>query len=359
MIRRELQPHIAPALLDWWQAHGRKDLPWQSNPTPYRVWVSEIMLQQTQVTTVARYYDRFMASFADVSVLAEASQDRVLHLWSGLGYYARARNLHSAAGIVRDRFHGKMPTDFDSLMSLPGIGRSTAGAILALATNQSFPILDGNARRVLARTFGIQGWPGVSAVSSELWRIAEDCTPVEKPARYTQAIMDLGASVCTRRNPECTICPLQQVCVASQENTVHEIPAARPKRHRPSRAVVLAVVVRKDGAVLLEKRPPSGVWGGLWAFPEMDSLDAVDGWCQHKVGFPPTKIVVHEDVSHGFTHFKLNMTPVEIRVEQSAARMSDETLDGDRWLWYNLHRPTQIGLAAPVSRLLHTFGEFK
>ncbi|MDH3431806.1 MAG: A/G-specific adenine glycosylase, partial [Gammaproteobacteria bacterium] len=213
------------ALLDWWEDNGRKDLPWQRNPTPYRVWVSEIMLQQTQVSTVMGYFDRFMSAFPDVQALAQAEQDRVLHLWSGLGYYARARNMQRAAREICERFGGALPADIDALESLPGIGRSTAGAILALAMDQRQPILDGNARRVLARVFGVSGWPGDTAVNRELWLLAEACTPAHRAAHYTQAIMDLGASVCTRRNAHCTACPLSPQCIAQRRDVVDQIPA--------------------------------------------------------------------------------------------------------------------------------------
>ncbi len=192
---------VAPELLAWWHVNGRKDFAWQQNPTRYRVWISEVMLQQTQVTTVVPYYQRFIAEFPTVRDLAAADPDRVLHVWSGLGYYARARNLHKAAGLISAKFDGELPGDIDALQSLPGIGRSTAGAILALADDRRHPILDGNAKRVYARFFAIAGWPGQGAVLKKLWALAEACTPATGAAIYTQAIMDLGATVCLRRNP--------------------------------------------------------------------------------------------------------------------------------------------------------------
>jgi A/G-specific adenine glycosylase len=344
---------VAPALLDWWEGDGRKDLPWQQNPTPYRIWVSEIMLQQTQVGTVIGYYDRFMETFPDVQALARAELDSVLHLWSGLGYYARARNMHRAAGEIIERFNGELPSDFDALESLPGIGRSTAGAILALSADQRHPILDGNARRVLARLFGVAGWPGNTKVNRELWRLADACTPAHRVANYTQAIMDLGASVCTRRKAKCTVCPFNQFCIANQRDTVDQIPAPRPKRDRPQREVVLVMVVREDGAVLLEKRPSSGIWGGLWGFPETIEVDEVPAWCLAQVGIAPGQTKVRSLVRHGFTHFDLAITPVEVHIATPPVRV----MEGDRWLWYNLNQPPAVGLAAPVTRLLATIAE--
>ena len=347
MIDEPFATEIAPALLQWWDVHGRKDLPWQYDPSPYRVWVSEIMLQQTQVATVENYFDRFMKSFSTVSELANADTDRVLHLWSGLGYYARARNLHRAAGIIRDQFDGQLPTDIDALRSLPGIGRSTAGAILALAGDQSQPILDGNVRRVLARLFLVQGWPGSTAVSRELWQISEACTPAKRAGNYTQAIMDLGASICTRKSPNCADCPLSIRCAARRMAIVEQIPAPRPKRDRPRREVVFVMVLR-DGDVLLQKRPDSGVWGGLWCFPETDAVNNVSEWCENRVGISPDRIKVRPKIQHAFTHFDLSMTPVEAHIQRPPGRVSEE----GQWLWFDPDRPAEIGLAAPVARLL-------
>lgn len=344
---------VAPALLDWWSANGRKDLPWQKNPTRYRVWVSEVMLQQTQVSTVERYYDRFMKSFPTVNDLASAEPDRVLHLWSGLGYYARARNLHKAARIVADSHDGELPDDPESLQSLPGIGRSTAGAILALAENQRQPILDGNAKRVLARVFGVNGWPGQSAVQKRLWSLAEDCTPAKDAAGYTQSIMDLGATVCLRRNPECRSCPLAGRCSALANGAIDSIPGQRPKREKPQRATVVVMAIRDDGAILLQRRPDSGIWGGLWSLPEIDAIERVPEWCQKTVGHAPIDMQVRAVVRHSFTHFDLDMTPVETRFAKTDARL----MDGDAWLWYNRNEPAVVGLAAPVARLLERIGE--
>lgn len=344
---------IAPRLLAWWRAHGRKDLPWQQDPSPYRVWVSEIMLQQTQVATVVPYYQRFLESFPDVRSLAAASQDSVLHHWSGLGYYARARNLHRAARRVVAEHGGRMPEDFDALLALPGIGRSTAGAILALSRGRRFAILDGNAKRVLARYFGVEGWPGRSAVARELWRLAEACTPGSNVAQYTQAIMDLGAGICRRGRPDCTACPLSADCSARASGRQLEIPARAPRRHRPRRAVHALMVARADGAVLLERRPSEGLWGGLWGLPEAEDLDGVLAWCERHTGCRPGSVEHRAPVMHAFTHFDLDIHPVLVRIAEPDTRL----MEAGNSLWYKLDGSAEVGLSAPVARLLASLGE--
>jgi A/G-specific adenine glycosylase len=339
---------LSDALLAWWDRHGRRDLPWQKNPTPYRVWVSEIMLQQTQVATIERYYERFIAAFPDIGALADAPADRVLHYWSGLGYYARARNLHRAARIVRDDHGGELPAQFDSLAALPGIGRSTAGAILALAHGQRYPILDGNAKRVLSRLFRVETPPGAPATLRRLWTLAESCTPHERIAQYTQAIMDLGATLCTRRRPACGLCPLASRCEAYRAGLAESLPAARARRDRPQRDSIVMIVLSDPQTVLLEKRPELGIWGGLWGLPELSNVDEAGGWCAQHFGFAPVHIRVRPVLRHGFTHFDLDMTPLEVQLPAAPARL----MDGNRWLWYNVRQPAQVGLAAPVSRLL-------
>ncbi|HET8551115.1 MAG TPA: A/G-specific adenine glycosylase, partial [Gammaproteobacteria bacterium] len=259
---------FAPRLLAWFASHGRHALPWQREPTPYRVWVSEIMLQQTQVATVIPYFKRFMARFPDLATLAAAPLDDVLALWSGLGYYARARNLHRAAQSAVAEYGGELPASLDELMAFPGIGRSTAGAILSLSRGQRHPILDGNVKRVLARFHAIAGWPGDKRVADRLWEFAESHTPVADCAAYTQAIMDFGATVCTRRNPACDICPMSANCEAYALGRQHDFPAPRARRGYPERNVRV-LVIEAEGAVLLEKRPPTGIWGGLWSLPEL------------------------------------------------------------------------------------------
>jgi A/G-specific adenine glycosylase len=339
---------LSALLLAWWDRHGRHDLSWQQDPTPYRVWISEIMLQQTQVATVERYYDRFMQAFPNVTALAAATQDDVLHHWSGLGYYSRARNLHRMAQQLVNEHGGELPDSLEELIALPGIGRSTAGAILSLAMHQRQPILDGNAKRVLARVFCVEGWSGSADNMKRLWELADDCTPQDRVANYTQAIMDMGATLCTRTRPRCDECPLQVGCEAFAQGLVQQIPAPKPKRIKPRRATIMVMTVSSSGEILLEKRPQSGIWGGLWSFPELNSADEVAGWCQQRFASVPVSQQTWPVVAHSFSHFDLDMTPVEIRL----ATLPAEVMDGDRWLWYNTRSPAGIGLAAPVAKLL-------
>jgi|SRR5579863_3063346 len=333
---------VAAALIEWHARQGRHDLPWQLDRTPYRVWVSEIMLQQTQVAIVIPYYERFMARFPDVGTLADASIDDVLHLWAGLGYYARARNMHRAAGRIRDEFGGMFPPTFEEIASLPGIGRSTAGAILALSRGERHAILDGNVKRVLTRYFGV-----MANVTNELWRLSESCTPDTDVATYTQAIMDLGATVCTRLKPLCEFCPLREKCFARRTGRQHELPPARRVRARRSRAVFMLVAMRKDGSVLLERRPESGVWGGLWCLPEFETASAASAYADQtlRVTQPqPKELTV---VEHAFTHFNLVITPL-LTLCSGQARVMDSVPT----LWYNTREPARIGLPAPIKSLL-------
>ncbi len=342
---------IAPALIEWHARQGRHDLPWQQQRTPYRVWVSEIMLQQTQVATVIPYYNRFMARFPDVRALADAPVDDVLHLWAGLGYYARARNLHRAAVRIRDEFGGRFPERFEDIAALPGVGRSTAGAILALSRGKRFPILDGNVKRVLSRYFGVTGEPSTQTLA-KLWELSERCTPHEKVDVYTQAVMDLGATVCTRRKPLCAYCPLAEGCFARRTGRQHEIPAPRKARARRLRQVFMLVAQREDGSVFLEKRPENGVWGGLWCLPEFETAEAAHAFAQQKlrrVRFDPQPLAT---VEHAFTHFDLSITPLLAHCAGPAGVM-DEALT----LWYNARQPARIGLPAPIKTLLERLAE--
>jgi len=346
-------PAVAAPLLQWWDRHGRRDLPWQKNPTAYRVWVSEIMLQQTQVATVERYYEPFIASFPDVVALADACADEVLHAWSGLGYYSRARHLHRAARCVRDEHGGVVPATFAALAALPGIGRSTAGAILALATGQRYPILDGNVKRVLARLYRVEGSPASAPVLRRLWELADANTPAARAGAYTQAIMDLGATLCTRRNPACRRCPLAESCEARHAGVAEQLPAAKPRRARAQRATVVMLVRTGGTQVLLEKRPDDGIWGGLWGLPEVATLDEVRGWCSQRFGQAPQRLHVRPVLRHAFTHFDLDMTPVEVELAAAPAACA---LDGDRQLWYNVGQPAKVGLPAPVTKLIAAVG---
>ena len=277
---------IAAPLLQWARAHGRHNLPWQQPATPYRVWISEIMLQQTQVNTVIPYYERFLERFQDLVSLANAPLDDVLALWSGLGYYARARNLHRTAIMCRDRYGGHLPDSLDALTALPGIGRSTAGAIMALGFGQRAPILDGNVKRVLARYHAVEGWPGKTAVLRTLWDIAERETPQENIAAYTQAIMDLGATVCTRSQPSCGLCPLAARCTARLQGNQAAYPAPKPRRTRPRRDTTF-VWAEAGGLVLFEQRPPNGIWGGLLCLPEIPGSQDIESWCRDTLAVKP------------------------------------------------------------------------
>jgi len=336
-------------LLGWFDLHGRKDLPWQQNPTPYRVWVSEIMLQQTQVNTVIPYYQRFMTRFPDLAALGAATTDEVLHLWSGLGYYARGRNLHRAAQIIIDEYGGHFPDNIADLSELPGIGRSTAGAILALSMHQRQAILDGNVKRVLARFAAIDGWPGRTEVQKRLWQLADHHTPTERVADYTQAIMDLGATLCSRSRPACERCPLSAHCLAHQLGRTHEYPSPKPRKTLPVRQAQLLILENEDGHILLQQRPPSGIWGGLWSLPEYSGEDGdnIDDWARRQLGYAITLTGTGEPLRHTFSHFHLDITPVLARVN-----LTIRVMDDDRQLWYNAANPGSVGIAAPINKLL-------
>jgi A/G-specific adenine glycosylase len=345
-----VRPGIAARLLDWHQRAGRHDLPWQLPRTPYRVWVSEVMLQQTQVAAVIPYFERFMERFPQVQTLAAAPLDEVLHLWSGLGYYARARNLHRAAQRICAEHEGEFPRAFAAVAALPGVGRSTAGAILALAHQERYPILDGNARRVLARYFGIAGSAAESATVKKLWRLAEQETPDSDVANYTQAIMDLGATVCVRRRPLCPQCPLAADCSARRSGRQHEIPAPRRAATRARRRVYMVVALQGTDEVLLERRPEHGVWGGLWCLPEFASATAAGAFIRDALRAEQTQTLA--TLEHGFTHFDLTITPLLVRV---AARACTAGEPGT--LWYNIRNPARIGLPAPITTLLSTLAQ--
>jgi A/G-specific adenine glycosylase len=346
------------AVLDWFSKSGRKGLPWQQNPSPYRVWISEIMLQQTQVQTVIPYYLRFMAQYPDVAALADASVDQVLHLWTGLGYYARARNLHKAAKQVVQDHGGEFPRDVEALEALPGIGRSTAGAIAALSMHIKAPILDGNVKRVLTRYFAIAGFPESSAVKKQLWTVAGSLLPEREIAAYTQAMMDLGATLCTRSSPACQQCPLAADCQALASDRIAEFPGKKPKKALPVKAVNMLIVRNRSGHVLLEKRPDSGIWGGLYSLPEQAVNDAgantEAGWLAHletDLQVDSQTLEPMPTIRHSFTHYHLDITPLlvpEWELETADAAVADS----DRWLWYPLDHSVEVGLAAPVKKLL-------
>ncbi|WP_170669053.1 A/G-specific adenine glycosylase [Alteromonas pelagimontana] len=337
--------NFASRVLAWFDQHGRKHLPWQQNITPYGVWVSEIMLQQTQVSTVIPYFQKFMQSFPNVGALAAASQDEVLHHWTGLGYYARARNLHKAAKVVVAELGGEFPVEIENVMALPGIGRSTAGAVLSLACGQSHPILDGNVKRVLARYYAVEGWPGQKTVENTLWQFAAEHTPDERCHRYTQAMMDLGAMICTRGKPDCDHCPLQQGCLAYAQGRQSEFPGKKPKKTLPVRTTtMLALFYQRQ--VMLTQRPATGLWGGLYGFAETtntveqaaDSLNIQDYHLQELTPF-----------RHTFSHFHLDITPVLLMVEAPMRR----TVAESQQRWFSLDDPIEVGLAAPTKKIIN------
>jgi A/G-specific adenine glycosylase len=314
-------------LAEWQRKHGRNDLPWQPTRDPYLVWLSEIMLQQTQVATVIPYFERLRARFPDIASLAAADEDDVLALWAGLGYYSRARNLHRAARLVMTEHGGRFPDTRDVIESLPGVGRSTAAAVAAFAFGRREAILDGNVKRVLARHFAVSGFPGNRAVERELWALAESLLPARAIGRYTQALMDLGATLCTTRAPACERCPVRSTCAARARGTPEAFPAPRPRRALPHRRTAMLVLVA-GGDVLLEKRPPSGIWGGLWCFPEAPSSeDAVQLAARHRCEVRMTTPL--PTVSHGFTHFTLDIEPVVAHARKRAAHAGEP---GTRWV---------------------------
>ncbi|HHO70582.1 MAG TPA: A/G-specific adenine glycosylase [Halothiobacillus sp.] len=338
--------HFAERLLAWYEIHGRHDLPWQHPRNAYRVWVSEIMLQQTQVQTVIGYFQRFMQRFPDISSLAAASLDEVLALWAGLGYYARARNLHRAARQIIDKHQGQFPKDLAALMALPGIGRSTAGAILAQAFGLRAPILDGNVKRVLARHAAIEGPPTVKAVENQLWALAEQYTPQKNLPEYTQAIMDLGATICTRHRPQCLLCPVNADCRARQMGRVEELPTRKPKKSIPLRKQTL-LVARSDQGLLLVKRPPTGIWGGLWSLPVLDENEPES--LLTKLGLEATgQAQVVGEITHLFSHFRLQAQLLQIPVKPRG----DRVFESSEQLWYNPQHNDRTGLPVPIAQYI-------
>ena len=330
-------------VLAWFDEHGRKHLPWQQPKDPYRIWVSEVMLQQTQVQTVIPYFERFMQRFPDVLALADAPVDDVLAHWSGLGYYARARNLHKAAMTVRDEHAGRFPRDFDAVAALPGVGRSTAGAILSLSHGDRFAILDGNVKRVLARHAAVEGWPGRSAVLKSLWALSEERTPDARVDDYNQAMMDLGATLCVRSKPACLLCPVSDDCEGLKQGDVTIYPGKKPKKAKPLKTTTMVLALNGE-QVYLQRRPAQGIWGGLWSFPEVGE-DIAD-WSSRNLGRRPDDEERWQALRHSFSHYDLDILPVVIRVESSTLSDSDEAG------WFSLDAEPPGGIAAPVARLL-------
>ena len=335
---------FAKRVLDWWDQHGRKDLPWQQDRTPYRVWISEIMLQQTQVGTVIPYFERFMERFPDLPSLAGANRDTVLGLWSGLGYYSRARNLHLAARQCVEQYKGALPASLEQLQTLPGIGRSTAAAIMAQAFDRPYAILDGNVKRLLARHAGIKGWTGQGAVSRKLWAESEQRLTSQRPADYTQAIMDLGAMVCVRGKPRCNQCPVSGDCHALAQNMTSELPTPRPKRVLPQKQTTMLLAVDERDRILLERRPETGVWAGLWCLPEVDDIEESLG----RHGLEEQHKKVMQTVKHRFTHYALDIKPVLVKCRHNGRAIAS----ADRQGWFNCEELRELGLPQPVRHLL-------
>lgn len=320
---------FARKLIAWQKRHGRHDLPWQGSRNPYAIWVSEIMLQQTQVATVIPYYSRFMARFPDISALASAAEEEVLTCWAGLGYYARGRNLHKAAQIIGNLHSGRFPSSFDDVAALPGIGPSTAAAICAFAFGQRHAILDGNVKRLLARAFGVSGYPGEKKVETALWQLSRSLLPEQNLETYTQALMDLGATICTRSKPRCAGCPVRAGCVALRENRINELPGPRPRKALPERHSQF-LVIRHGPDLLLEKRPAPGIWGGLWSLPETDPRSDAAQACLQVSGQLPGRIRALPALTHSFTHFKLHIQPLEVTLSRKPVRASES--GGQVWM---------------------------
>lgn len=335
--------HFSERLIRWQKQHGRHDLPWQGE-SAYRIWLSEIMLQQTQVATVIPYYLRFVASFSDIAALAAATEEQVLAHWSGLGYYARGRNLHKTAKLIMERHGGEFPHDFEQLLALPGIGRSTAAAICALAWNERCAILDGNVKRVLARHRGVEGWTGGRQTEQQLWALAESLLPERSADIYTQALMDLGAMVCTRSRPQCAACPVREDCVALSSSRVDQLPAARPRKTVPEREATFLLLLQGE-EIMLERRPPHGVWGGLWCMPQIQAGE--EGAYLSRHGFRVGRRVELAAFSHTFTHFRLHIRPVLLEL-QNRPLLAEQS--GAEWM--KREDALHAALPSPVRRLL-------
>jgi len=347
MKSKELSKDFSTLLLNWFEQYGRKDLPWQVNPTPYRVWLSEIMLQQTQVKTVIPYYLQFTSNFPEIDKLAQAPIDEVLHLWTGLGYYARARNLHKTAQIIVDQLHGEFPDNMEDMTNLPGIGRSTAGAIMSLGMGKSTPILDGNCKRVYCRYAVVDGISSSTKVQKKLWTIAEDLTPIEKTSKYNQAIMDLGATLCLRSNPKCNICPVEPICLAKKNNTVHLYPEKKITKKIPQKSAIFLILRNPNNEVLLQQRPPAGIWGGLWCFPQYEKKEHMLNWLEDNTH--QFKIVKDwPEQTHTFSHYKLAYTPIEVMMIEEQHKIAENQQN----LWYKTEKSLQLGFATPIKNIL-------
>lgn len=347
-----LQNLFTSPLLDWFDKFGRQNLPWQHPRSAYRVWISEIMLQQTQVKTVIPYFNRFIASFPDIQSLAQAPDDQVLALWSGLGYYSRARNIHKTAQIILEQYQGEFPQELDNLVALPGIGPSTAAAIASQAYNLPTAILDGNVKRVLCRYFLVDGWPEQSAIKKKLWDLAQQCMSATRCADYTQAIMDLGATCCTTRNPNCENCPLHTSCLAYLENTVMLYPHKKIKKKLPIKQQQFLLLFNQDNKIYLEKRPPSGIWGGLWCLPSIAIDDCAEQYINHTYTLNVLRTTNILNMRHTFSHFHLDIKALAIEIS-----ISENCLMENPGNWYAAKELNQLGLAKPIIDIINVFLE--
>lgn len=340
--------NFAPRVLAWFDEHGRKTLPWQENKTPYRIWISEIMLQQTQVTTVIPYYHKFMASFPSVEALAQAEQDEVLAHWSGLGYYARARNMHKTAKMLVDEFDSEFPQSVEGVCELPGIGRSTAAAILSISRGVQAAILDGNVKRVLSRFHAVPTWPGEKKTENAMWELAESYMPSERCGDYTQAMMDLGATLCTRSKPQCLLCPLESDCEGRQTPDPTQFPIRKPKKAaKPEKSIQLLVLMNQQEQLLLEKRPQTGIWGGLWSLPELASDESIVLHIEQRFSTQVSSVIPLSSFRHTFSHYHLDISPSQI---QMAA--ANWIMEGDKYQWFSQQEALALGLPAPVRSIL-------
>ncbi len=334
-------------VLSWFDEHGRKDLPWQQDKTPYRVWISEIMLQQTQVATVIPYYARFMSSFSSVEALANASEDDVLSHWSGLGYYARARNLHKAAKKLVSEFDSEFPLTVEGVCELPGIGRSTAAAILSISRGVPAAILDGNVKRVLARFHAVPTWPGEKKTENRMWEVAESYVPEKRAGDYTQAMMDLGATLCTRSKPQCLLCPLSHDCLAIKQGNPTDFPIKKVKKAKPTKSTVMLILVNESGELLLEKRPSVGIWGGLWSLPESAESESLILDVEQRFQFQSIAEKTLAVFRHTFSHYHLMIHPVRLVVASQHM-----VYDGNKYQWCTKEQSLNLGLPAPVRQIL-------
>lgn len=346
LLDTQAMSEFAARLVAWQKQHGRHDLPWQNTRDPYAIWISEIMLQQTQVSAVIGYYQRFMQRFPTLASLAAADQEEVLQHWSGLGYYSRARNLHNAAQIIMDDHGGRFPDAFAAVQALPGIGRSTAAAILSFAFDSPHPILDGNVKRVFARHFLVDGWPGSPKVERQMWALAEALLPQQDMVAYTQGLMDLGATLCTRSRPQCPICPLQQTCLAFAQGRTRELPAAKPRKTSPQRQTTMLMLLRGN-EILLEKRPASGIWGGLWSLPEAAADESPAEVAAQRYGLMAEPLMPLPSLNHAFTHFRLAITPLPLRVLKGSVPATNAAV-----IWMEIGDAIGAALPTPVRTLL-------